>query len=60
MRVRVDFTIEVTEAIRRGIAAYNGRNALATRDEVRTWVQQQGTDALMDVADIEPPDKNES
>jgi hypothetical protein len=42
MRVRVSFTVDATDELRRAISRYYGRTGLASRDEVRQWYVQHG------------------
>lgn len=42
MRVRVAFTVDVTDEFREAINRYYGRPGLATREEVRSWFLRYG------------------
>ena len=42
MRVRISYTVEVGDDYRRAIRAFYGKDGLATREEVRAWVQRYG------------------
>lgn len=42
MRVRIDYAVEVDDAIRREINGWYGRPGLASRDEVKRWYQSFG------------------
>jgi len=50
MKVRVEQTVEVSDAYRRAINAHYGRPGLATREEVRRWVWSFGTSMDDDLA----------
>lgn len=50
MRVRVAYTVEISDDFRRAINIYFGREGLATREEVQSWLRthgNQGDDDLM-------------
>lgn len=52
MRVRVAYTMDVSDDYRRAIRAYYGRTGLASRDEIKAWAEQYGAsmdDDLMSV-----------
>ena len=42
MRVRVAYTVEVTDEFRRAIRRYYGQDGMATRAEVVAWQRQYG------------------
>lgn len=42
MRVRVAYTVDVSDGYRRGIRRFYGRPRLADRQEVRDWHEQYG------------------
>lgn len=42
MKVRVVYTVDVDDDIRREINAYHGRPGLATREQVRDWYRTHG------------------
>ncbi len=42
MRVRVTYTVDVTDDYRRAIRAYYGLDGLATRAEVQQWLWNYG------------------
>lgn len=42
MRVRVAYTVEASDWFRRAIRRYYGQTGLATRAEVRRWMEQYG------------------
>ena len=43
MKVRVAYTIEVSDDYRRAIRVYYGREGLASREEVQDWIKRYGT-----------------
>jgi len=43
VKVRVSYTVEVTDAWRRAYRASIGHKGLATREEVQGWFEQFGT-----------------
>lgn len=43
MRVRVEYTVEVPDEIRREIAAWYGDPGLASREDVKTWYREYGS-----------------
>jgi hypothetical protein len=43
MRVRVNYTVTVSDEYRRAINLYYGRPGLATRTEVKRWLEQHGS-----------------
>lgn len=43
MRVRVAYTVTVGDDYRRAINAFYGRPGLATREEVRRWLEAFGS-----------------
>ncbi len=42
MRVKITYTVEVPDRIRRAINDYYGKPGLASRDEVRSWYEMYG------------------
>jgi hypothetical protein len=42
MKVRVTYTVEVSDELRRAIRAYYGQEGLATRQEVQEWYEHYG------------------
>jgi hypothetical protein len=51
MRVRVTYTVNVTDDYRRAIRAYYGRDGLATRAEVQQWLWSYGNSMDDDLAE---------
>ena len=54
MKVRIQYTVEVSDDYRRAINMFYGRDGLATRDQVKRWIHQYGTsmdDDLMQMLD---------
>jgi hypothetical protein len=43
MKVRVNYTVNVSDDYRRAINLHYGRPGLATRDEVRRWLEDHGS-----------------
>ena len=43
MKVRVEYTTEVSDDYRRAINIFYGKPGLATREEVKRWIQAYGT-----------------
>lgn len=43
MKVRFAYTIDVSDEYRRAINLFYGKPGLATRDEVRRWIESHGT-----------------
>ena len=43
MRIRVQYTVEVPDEYRRAINMYFGRPGLATREEVKWWLEMHGS-----------------
>ena len=50
MKVRVTFTVEVSDDIRREINAWYGKPGLASRKEVQRWYEAYGTSADNDLS----------
>jgi hypothetical protein len=42
MRVRIAYTVEIDDVIRRAINEWYGRPGLATREEIRRWYENNG------------------
>ena len=60
MKVRVTYTVHLNELERRGIAQRTGGDRLCTREEAQSFLQQCGTDALLDMeADAQAYEQNE-
>lgn len=56
MKVRISYTVNADDVIRRQINAWYGRPGLATRKEVQDWYRSNGEsmdDDLNDMADRE-------
>lgn len=54
MRVRISYTVDVSDAIREQINAWYGRPGLANREEIKRWYISNGEsmdDDLNDAAD---------
>lgn len=43
MKIRIAYTVEVSDEYRRAINERYGRPGLATREQVRQWIHQNGT-----------------
>lgn len=43
MKVRVCYTVDVDDDFRRRLRAYFGQEGLATREEIREWYEQRGS-----------------
>lgn len=59
MRIRVAYTVDVTDDRRRAINQFYGRPGLATRGEVMAWYQSNGDSMDLDLdasLDIEGSD----
>ena len=50
MKVRIDYTIDISVDLRRAIRLYYGRPGHATREEVKEWYQNYGSSMDMDLA----------
>jgi len=42
MKVRIDYTIDVPDEVRRSIRAHYGQEGLASRDDLKQWYRQYG------------------
>lgn len=42
MKVKIEYLVDVSDEVRRGIRAYFGQDGLATRDEVKDWYFTHG------------------
>jgi hypothetical protein len=42
MRVRIAYTIDVSDEYRRAIREYYGQEGLATREEIKNWWREYG------------------
>jgi len=54
MKVRISYTVDVSDVVRRQINAWYGRPGLATRAEIQAWYRSNGEsmdDDLNDMAD---------
>jgi hypothetical protein len=55
MRVRISYTIDVSDELRRAINEYHGDPGLATREAVKEWYRLRGAsmddDLLYDMSD---------
>lgn len=49
MRVRVAYTLDIDDDVRRAINLHYGRPGLATREEVQRWYETQGTSSHDDL-----------
>lgn len=60
MRVRVAYTTEVSDDYRRAIRLHYGKPGLATRAEVKRWLEAHGSaeddDLMFDLQNAEPED----
>lgn len=54
MKVRVAFTVDVSDHRRRAINAWYGRPGLATRQQVIAWYQSNGQSMDLDLDDSAP------
>jgi hypothetical protein len=43
VKVRVCYTVDVDDDFRRRLRAYFGQEGLATREEIREWYEQRGS-----------------
>jgi hypothetical protein len=43
MRVRIEYSIDVDDTIRRGINRWYGVDGLASREQVKRWYESQGS-----------------
>ena len=43
MKVRISYTVEVSDYLRRAIRHYYGETGLATREEVKDWIERYGS-----------------
>jgi hypothetical protein len=59
MKVRVTFTIDADEFIRREINVFYGKPGLATRDEVRDWFRSKGQDDGGDALSVQAYYRND-
>lgn len=50
MRVRISYTVEVNDEIRREIRRHYGQEGLANRDEVRSWYEAHGESMDQDLS----------
>jgi hypothetical protein len=50
MKVRIDYTIEVPDDIRRAIRKWYGQEGLASREEVKDWYIRFGSSMDMDLS----------
>lgn len=53
MKVNINYTIEVTDAERRAINIYHGREGLATREQVKDWYKKMALNYIFDLATVE-------
>jgi len=44
MKVQINYTIEVDDVFRRGLRLIDKAEGLASRDEVKAWLKENGTD----------------
>ena len=52
MKVRIDYTVEVSDEIRRSISEWYGREHLATRSEIRSWYESNGSSMDADLSEM--------
>lgn len=50
LRVRVDYSISASDDYRRAIRRFYGQDGLASRDEVRRWLEAYGSSMDDDLA----------
>ena len=43
MKIKVEYTVEVTDDYRRAIRMFYGQPGLASREEVRRWMERYGS-----------------
>jgi hypothetical protein len=51
MKVRIAYTIDVSDDIRRGINKWYGRPGLASREEIQRWYRSNGDSMDSDLLD---------
>lgn len=49
MKVEIRYTFEANEYMRKALAYFHGREGLATRDEIKSWMQQNGEMSIDDL-----------
>ena len=59
MKVKVCYTIEVDDYMRRKINEIFGRDGLATREQVQSWFEQNGRGSEDDLMEVVRPDDEE-
>lgn len=59
MRVRISYTVDISDHRRRGINAFYGRPGLATREEIRRWYEANGTAQDLDLDWVDEEDADE-
>jgi hypothetical protein len=53
MKVRVSYTVDATDALRRALNAHYGREGLATREQVKRWYEDHGANGADDLLDAD-------
>lgn len=56
MKVRICYTVDVADDIRRAINEWYGRPELATRQQVRNWYEANGRSMDLDLENMGVPD----
>lgn len=49
MKVKISYTFDADEQMRRALAHFHMREGLATRDEIKSWLEQNGRESLDDL-----------
>lgn len=55
MRVHISYTFDISRQYRRAINYYYCKPDLATRDEVKQWLQMHGTASICPKATVRDP-----
>ena len=50
MKVRVTYTVNVSDEIRAGINSHYARPGMATREQVKQWFTDHGIESLLDLS----------
>lgn len=58
MKVRIAYTVEVSDEIRRQMNAWYGRPGLASREQIQAWYRTNG-ESLNEYLDFNPDRANE-
>jgi hypothetical protein len=52
MKVKVAYTVDADDSLRRAINAWYGRPGMATREQVQSWYEANGHSMDHDLADV--------